>query len=1363
MNINNINNGDTGFIAKTKINTNFQNTKISIDNLDAKTVKQSLYADLPTPSAGNNRHYYQTEQGIYKSNGSAWIKVGYTLADLDALLNTKANQSTTYTQAETNTLLDLKQANITASNGVQKVGVDVRGVDATTSAKGVVQLSNTYNGNSQILATTEKALNDGLAIKQNAITTGTTAQYFKGNLSLSNFATDAQNAVVEDAINNEVTNKAPSQNAVFDALALKAPLASPTFTGSVKVPTPSLDSEAVPKSYADGLQRVLSAFGRTGVVTAQSGDYSATQIINTPAGNISATSVQAAINELDNEKQANIGYTPENVANKENITLDTSSTKYPTNNLVKTYTDAKVEDQIIDGVTTKAPSQNVVFDALALKAPLSSPALTGTPTAPTASVGTNTTQIATTQYVKSEISSVVASMVTTTETTTTDNDFVLFSGTSGKNVKKATQASFKALLALTKSDVGLNNVQNIDTTNPANIIQSSTYKFVTDTEKDTWNEKISSSAIKNTKTLYVSGGVNGIGSDANNGFSELSALNTLATANGKADGSGWAIKQLPSQLTESVTFTHPNLEFLGTTHRDNSGTTGTITSNPSSGSQTYSTYSFTNFSKLGSGCCILTDVSIKTALNDTGSGDIDIINSALSTALLTFTGSGAKRLYNCRGGSPVVNNASAFVYIVNNQSVANPILTAGTLALENCIVYVTQGATLTLGTAGSTISLNNVRFIYPDSTEATINIPTGVIYSFAGNNLYKSTSTINGTDISLLSSNYIHNVKINTLNLPNRTALQRLETDANKNVVSVAKGTADNQDYSTTVSDIKANGAGSLGSLPTLPRADHIHPTDTTREASANKVSAFTGTPNNTNYPTEKLVKDSLDSKLNSSLKGAANGLAELGSDLKVPISQLPTFLTLGETSSTAYAGDKGKIAYDHSQIIVGNPHNTSKADVGLNNVQNIDTTTTANITDSLNKRFVTDAQITKLNNTTGVNSGDQDLSGYLLKSDNLYGVDSKQTAINNLLQTSVNDSGKILAIDSSGNVVKKTLTSGGNMVANLTGATGKIALYKNDTGTEVKTVSTALEKQIACQSLGITPSLTTTEIDSLTWATGDLVINTTKNGIRLRRTSANTWVEAGVKIGEIRRHSNALYAGGDGFIPMDGSEKSRTIYAELFEVISTTYGAGDGSTTFNVPDVRGRVSGNIGQGTSKYSIASTSVSAAADTITLASTDDIYSGTPIVVTTSGTMPAGLTSGATYYAIKVNSTTIKLATSLANVHAGTSINITSAGSGTHTLTITLTNRTIGTKVGEESHLSLLTETAPHTHQEIGQAASSVGAASDPLSQDAVLATDTTSPTSTNPNIPITGSSGGGLVHNNMQPTIFDGMSFIFAGV
>lgn len=48
----------------------------------------------------------------------------------------------------------------------------------------------------------------------------------------------------------------------------------------------------------------------------------------------------------------------------------------------------------------------------------------------------------------------------------------------------------------------------------------------------------------------------------------------------------------------------------------------------------------------------------------------------------------------------------------------------------------------------------------------------------------------------------------------------------------VTAATAYNKDYSTTVADIKMNGTQALGVADTLPRADHVHPTDTTRAAS---------------------------------------------------------------------------------------------------------------------------------------------------------------------------------------------------------------------------------------------------------------------------------------------------------------------------------------------------------------------------------------------------------------------------------------------------------------------------------------------------------------------------------------------------
>lgn len=51
------------------------------------------------------------------------------------------------------------------------------------------------------------------------------------------------------------------------------------------------------------------------------------------------------------------------------------------------------------------------------------------------------------------------------------------------------------------------------------------------------------------------------------------------------------------------------------------------------------------------------------------------------------------------------------------------------------------------------------------------------------------------------------------------------------------------------------------------------------------------------------------------------------------------------------------------------------------------------------------------------------------------------------------------------------------------------------------------------------------------------------------------------------------------GWLVCDGSAVSRTTYAALFAVTSTFYGNGDGATTFNLPDKRGRSSMGAGSG----------------------------------------------------------------------------------------------------------------------------------------------------------------------------------------
>lgn len=92
---------------------------------------------------------------------------------------------------------------------------------------------------------------------------------------------------------------------------------------------------------------------------------------------------------------------------------------------------------------------------------------------------------------------------------------------------------------------------------------------------------------------------------------------------------------------------------------------------------------------------------------------------------------------------------------------------------------------------------------------------------------------------------------------------------------------------------------------------------------------------------------------------------------------------------------------------------------------------------------------------------------------------------------------------------------------------------------------------------------------------------------------------------------------------------------------------------------------------------------ASTDVCTWTSTANIPSnilvGTRMRLTTTTTLPAGLSLATDYYMIKVSDTTFKLATSYANAIAGTAINITDAGTGTHTSSWLLPRYTNGASV------------------------------------------------------------------------------------
>lgn len=76
---------------------------------------------------------------------------------------------------------------------------------------------------------------------------------------------------------------------------------------------------------------------------------------------------------------------------------------------------------------------------------------------------------------------------------------------------------------------------------------------------------------------------------------------------------------------------------------------------------------------------------------------------------------------------------------------------------------------------------------------------------------------------------------------------------------------------------------------------------------------------------------------------------------------------------------------------------------------------------------------------------------------------------------------------------------------------------------------------------------------------------------------------------------------------------------------------------------------------------------------------NLLTGTRVRLTTTTTLPGGLATATDYYFIRMSDTTFELATSYANAIAGTQINITDAGTGTHTVTWLLPRYTNGAGV------------------------------------------------------------------------------------
>ena len=287
-----------------------------------------------------------------------------------------------------------------------------------------------------------------------------------------------------------------------------------------------------------------------------------------------------------------------------------------------------------DAGMTPEDVMDVVEPYLATYAPLNSPALTGTPTAPTATAGSDTTQIATTAYVKNEVDSKLSStykakgsvafaslpaliaanegnVYNVTDAFTTTNDFVEGSGksypagtnvvivnTTGTTYKYDVLSGFVDLSGyLTSSDAANTYLSQSDASNTylTQSDASSTYLTQSDasstylTQSDASSTYATQTALGNTDAKVGSGTLD-IGSDLTDGVNQLNSNLTAAIASSifGVNGEHWNTGQTSiDSLVDNIVTAGKYFSF------DNNATAST----PSTGANRQFGFGWTNTTK----------------------------------------------------------------------------------------------------------------------------------------------------------------------------------------------------------------------------------------------------------------------------------------------------------------------------------------------------------------------------------------------------------------------------------------------------------------------------------------------------------------------------------------------------------------------------------------------------------------------------------------------------------------------------------------------------------------------------------------------------------------------------------------------
>lgn len=259
--------------------------------------------------------------------------------------------------------------------------------------------------------------------REPAIAVGTTAQFWRGDKTWQDFAAAVRGSALT-GLSTVTSTVVAAADTILVAIGklqaqitLRAPLADPTFTGVPAAPTPANGTNTTQLATTAFVQsQIASSVPAASEIVA--GKVELATAAETTTGTDNTRAVHPAGLKVELDKKAPLA-SPALTGTPSAPTADagTNNTQLATTAFVQTQISTstsvpaasetvagKVELATAAETTTGTDNARAVHPAglkveLDKKAPLASPNLTGTPTAPTAAAGTNTTQLATTDFV----------------------------------------------------------------------------------------------------------------------------------------------------------------------------------------------------------------------------------------------------------------------------------------------------------------------------------------------------------------------------------------------------------------------------------------------------------------------------------------------------------------------------------------------------------------------------------------------------------------------------------------------------------------------------------------------------------------------------------------------------------------------------------------------------------------------------------------------------------------------------------------------------------------------------------------------------------------------------------------------------